>query len=256
MIWRTVFASTVIVAFVMAGASAQTPAAPQTPDQRVAALKKSLAESQANLRKFEWIETTVISLKGEEKSRKQLRCYYGADGKIQKLPIAGAAPAPAAQSGGRRGGRAAQAIVEKKKDEMQDYMESAVALVHQYLPPSPERIQKSKDAGKLAVVPQDQGRVRLDFSDYLLPGDRMSLIANAATNSLAALTVATYLEKKDDVVGLDVQFATLTDGTSYTAKTTLDAKAKNVRVVVTNTGHKPLAPGHEAAFTAFRQSRR
>ena len=248
----TVAIVAVLVGLTTPRVGAQTPAATQTPDQRVAALKKSLAESQASLRKFEWIETTVLSLKGEEKSRKQLRCYYGADGKIQKLPITGAAPAPAAQSGGRRGGRAAQAVVAKKKDEMQDYMESAVALVHQYLPPSPERIQKSKDAGKLAVVPLDQGRVRLDFSDYLLPGDRMSITANAATNSLAALTVATYLEKKDDVVALDVQFGALTDGTSYTAKTTLDAKAKNVRVVVTNTGHKPLAPGHEAALTAIR----
>jgi hypothetical protein len=234
---------TLLGGLLVSGVRAQTPVPAQTPDQRVAALKKSLAESQASLRKFEWIETTVLSLKGEEKSRKQLRCYYGADGKVQKLPIADAAPAAAAQSGGRRGGRAAQAIVAKKKDEMQDYMESAVALVHQYLPPSPERIQKSKDAGKVAVVPQDQGRVRLDFSDYLLPGDRMSITVNAATSSLAALTVATYLEKKDDVVALDVQFGTLTDGTSYTAKTTLDAKAKNVRVVVTNTGHKPLGTG-------------
>lgn len=33
---------------------------------------------------------------------------------------------------------------------------------------------------------------------------------------------------------------TLNDGTSYTAQTTLDAKAKNIRVVVENSGHRPL----------------
>ncbi|HEV3311963.1 MAG TPA: hypothetical protein VG815_15745 [Chloroflexota bacterium] len=73
--------------------------APQlsVPD-RVAALKTTLAASQANLRHYEWIETTVISLKGEEKSRKQRRCYYGADGALQKVMI-DASPAPATKPG-------------------------------------------------------------------------------------------------------------------------------------------------------------
>ena len=42
-------------------------------------------------------------------------------------------------------------------------------------------------------------------------------------------------------MSLDVQFGSLADGTSYTSQTTLDAKAKNVRVVIQNTGHKPIA---------------
>jgi hypothetical protein len=37
----------------------------QTVDQRVAAIKQSLAQSQAALKTYEWIETTVVSLKGE-----------------------------------------------------------------------------------------------------------------------------------------------------------------------------------------------
>src|SRR5262245_44963978 len=75
----------------------------QGADERVAALKKSLQENQARLRQYEWIETTSLSLKGEEKSRKQQRVYYGADGKVQKVPIAPEAKAPAAPQGG--GGR-------------------------------------------------------------------------------------------------------------------------------------------------------
>jgi hypothetical protein len=222
------------------GLGAQTPT--QTPADRVAALKKSLADSQASLRKYEWIETTVVSLKGEEKSRKQMRVYYGADGKLQKLPVEGAAPAAAraAQAGGR-GGRIKQAVVENKKDEMSDYMEKAVALVHRYLPPSPELIEKAKSAGKVAVTPGDQGRVTLAFSDYLLAGDKLSVVVNGASNTLAGVNVQSYLDKKDDVVSLAVQFAALTDGTNYNAQTTLDAKAKNVRVVIQNSGHKPMA---------------
>jgi hypothetical protein len=222
--------------------SAQTPT--QTPAERVAALKASLAASQTAIRKYEWIETTVLSLKGEEKSRKQLRCYYGADGKLQKLPVEGAAaaPKPAPQaSGGRRGGRVKENIIENKKDDMQEYMGRAVALVHKYLPPTPALLQKAKDAGKVAVTPADQGHVRLDFTDYLQPGDRLSAVVNGTSNTLVSVAIGTYLEKKDDVVSLDVQFGSLPDGTSYTSQTTLDAKAKNVRVVIQNTGHKPIA---------------
>ena len=73
--------------------------APPTPDQMVATLKQNLAESQKRLRQYEWVETTAISLKGEEKSRKQQRVYYGADGKLTKLPIG----EPPAQRPARRG---------------------------------------------------------------------------------------------------------------------------------------------------------
>ena len=48
-------------------------------------------------------------------------------------------------------------------------------------------------------------------------------------------------EKREDVVALDVRFGALTDGTSYTAETAFEAKAKNIRVVIQNSGHKPLA---------------
>ena len=53
--------------------------------------------------------------------------------------------------------------------------------------------------------------------------------------------MATYLEKQEDAVTLNVRFPALADGTSYTAQTALEAKAKNIRVVVENSGHRPLA---------------
>jgi hypothetical protein len=215
--------------------------APPTPDQMVATLKQNLEESQKRLRQYEWVETTVISLKGEEKARKQQRAYYGADGKLTKVPIG--EPEPEAARGGRggRGGRVKEKIVENKKDEMQDYMERAVALIHTYVPPSPAQIQKAKDAGKMRVSPPQQGKARIEFPDFQQPSDLLAIDLDAAAARLAAISVATYLEKREDAVTLDVAFGALADGTSYTAMTTLDAKAKNIRVVVTNSGHRPLA---------------
>jgi hypothetical protein len=214
-----------------------------TPQERVAALKQSLQESQAQIRKFEWIETTVISLKGEEKARTQKRVYYGADGTLEKLAMGNAAPAapqPAAGRGGR-GGRVKAKVVESKKDEMKEYMERATALIHQYVPPKPADIQRAKDGGKMTVTPAGDGRVRLDFPDYLKPGDRLSIEIDGAKNRLLGVHVTSYLDKAEDAVELTARLGALNDGTGYTAQTTLDAAAKKIRVVIDNAGHRPLA---------------
>jgi hypothetical protein len=212
-----------------------------TPQERVAALKQSMQESQTKLRQYEWIETTIISVKGEEKGRTQKRCYYGADGKLQKVPIGSPAPAQESPAGGGRRGRVKAKVVENKKEDMKDYMERAAALVQQYVPPQPADIQRPKDAGKVSANPAGPGLVRLEFSDYLKSGDRLSIDVDAAANQLRGLSVASYLDQPEDAVALAVQLGTLADGTSYTAQTTLDAAAKKIRVVIQNAGHHPLA---------------
>jgi hypothetical protein len=234
-----VFAVGILTSLPVAHALAQ---APPTPDQMVATLKQNLADSQKRLRQYEWTETTAISLKGEEKSRKQQRVYYGADGKLTKLPLGEPPAQAAAQGGGRRGGgRVKEQIVENKKDDMKEYMEKAAALIQQYVPPNPAQIQKVKDAGNMLLRPPSDGKVRVEFRDYAQPSDQMAIDVDAKAAVLSALSVATYLEKKEDTVTLNVRFGTLADGTSYTAQTALEAKAKNIRVVVENSGHRPLA---------------
>jgi hypothetical protein len=220
------------------------PAGGGQPDQ-VAALKQSIVEGTKKLAQYEWVETTVISLKGEEKSRKINRCYYGADGKVQKVPLDQPAAKPEAQGGGRPGrrggGKVKDQIVENKKDDMTDYMQRAAALIHSYVPPSPAQIQAVKDGGRLSATPQAGGKVRLELKQYLKAGDALTIDLDPAANRLLAVGVNSYLDKPEDVVTLAVQMNTLADGAFYAAQTTLDAKAKNVQVVITNSGHKPMA---------------
>ena len=235
-----------VVAAVALGASLPARAvkiqqAGPTPQERVAALKQSMQESQTKLRQYEWIETTIISLKGEEKARTQKRCYYGADGKLQKVPMADPQPAQQPSASGGRRGRVKAKVVENKKDDMKEYMERAAALVQRYVPPQPADIQRAKDAGKVTANPAGAGLVRLEFPDYLKSGDRLSIDVDAAANQLRGLTVASYLDQAEDAVTLAVELGTLADGTSYTAQTTLDSAAKKIRVVVQNAGHHPLS---------------
>ena len=208
----------------------------------VAALKQSMQQGLAKIRQYEWVETTIISLKGEEKARKQNRCYYGADGKVQKVSL-DAAPAQPQQGGGggRRGARLKEKVVENKKDEMKEYMEQAAALVHSYVPPDPAKIQAAKDAGRIATNPQAAGKVRIVISQYLKPGDSLTLDVDAAASRLTGLGVNSYLDKPDETVTLAVQMNALADGALYAAQTTLEAKAKNITVVIQNSGHRPVS---------------
>ena len=222
---------------------AQQPAAPASgaPDP-VAALKQSMKQGLALIRQYEWIETTIISLKGEEKARKQNRCYYGADGKVQKVSMDQAQPEQTESGrGGRRGGRVKEQVVEKKKDEMQDYMQRAAALIHRYVPPDPAQIQAAKDAGRIATSAQPGGRVHLVISQYLLAGDGVTIDVDGAAGRIASLGVNTYLDKPEEVVTLAVQMKALPDGALYAAQTTLEAKAKNITVVIQNSGHRQVS---------------
>ena len=64
---------------------------------------------------------------------------------------------------------------------------------------------------------------------------------HAKASAFSAITAATYLEKPEDIVTLDVQIRQRsTDGTSHIAQIVFDAKAKNIRVVVENTGYRPV----------------
>ena len=79
------------------------------------------------------------------------------------------------------------------------------------------------------------------MKEYLKAGDSLTLDLDPATNRLLGVGVNTYLDKPEDVVTLAVQMNTLADGAFYAAQTTLDATAKNIKVVITNSGHKPMA---------------
>jgi hypothetical protein len=237
--------ATALIGFApLVAAQQPAPSGGDKPDP-VAALKQSIGEGTKKLAQYEWIETTVVSLKGEEKARKQNRCYYGADGKVQKVAIGDAPKAEQGGGGGRpgkRGGGAVKGkIVENKKEDMQEYMQQAAALIHSYVPPQPQQIQAVKDGGRLAVNPQPGGKARIEMKQYLKPGDSLTIDVDTAANRLLGLGVNSYLDKPDEPVTLAVQMNSLPDGALYAAQTTLDAKAKNIRVVITNSGHKPVA---------------
>ena len=107
MAWKQISATLIVAAMLSVSTlliAQQPPAQAGGAQDHVAALKQSMQQGMGLARKYEWIETTTIILKGEEKGKKQSRCYYGADGKVQKIPID--QPAQAQDQGGRAPRRA------------------------------------------------------------------------------------------------------------------------------------------------------
>ena len=210
-----------------------------TPPDKGAAIKELLAKNSASLRTYSWVETTTVTMKGEVKKQEQKQCFYGADGKVQKTPI-GAAPAakPQPSGGGGRGGRLKERVVENKVEELKEYMEKVAALVHDYVPPAPAKIQAAQAAGNVSTQPSGT-TVNLVIKNYLKPGDLLTIGADPAAKRLTSYKAQSYVEKpKEDDVTLDATFGALQDGTFYPQQILLDVKAKNIQVKITNSGYK------------------
>lgn len=224
-----------MIAVVLAGFMAVAVSAQEAIHDNVAALSANLKASMAGLRHYEWIETSVISVKGEEKGSKQNRCYYDAEGKLQKVATGGGTEA--SKKGGLRG-----KAIANKKEEMAAAMDSAVALIHAYLPPDPAKISAAKGEGRLSVRPPDkQGRAGLDIKDYLKPADLLSIDMDANTDRILRVAVSSYSTAKDkDAVDFAADFKSLPDGTTYVGTTTIDLKSQGASVKVDNTGHRKM----------------
>jgi hypothetical protein len=226
----TTISLAVLMLFISAGISRG-----QDAKEKLTEVKASLAGSQVLLKQYEWIETTVVSVKDEEKSRTISRCYYGEDGKVQKVPVA--IPPPEAKKPGIRG-----KIIEKKKEEMTEYLTEAVALVKTYVPPDPAKLQAVQAAGKMTIQPLAGGeQVRLTFADYQKKDDSLGLVVDARKNRMSGAQVTTYMDSDKEPVTLDVRFGTLNDTIVYAEKITLEAKGKNLSVAVENSGYRKTA---------------
>jgi len=160
----------------------------------VTAIKESLQRSLQALHGYTWVETTVISIKGEEKSRSESSCSYSADGQVVKTPIPGQSPDESKKPRGLRGRIAAE-----KKADITESMQEAIALVKQYVPPDAARIQAAKESGNLSVVPpDDRGDVQLIIKDYLKPGGQVVIEVDGDKNLLRAASITTYVEQAKD----------------------------------------------------------
>lgn len=211
--------------------------------QKLAALKQSAAQNKQRLHRYQWVETTQLTLKGEPKPAKSNLCSYAPNGQLQKVPIGEQQPQQQQpQQGGRRGGRLKERVVEKKTEEMQDYMEQVKSIISLYVPPDSQRMQRAFQAHNVSLnSTMGTGAAQLVFKNYAQSGDQMTIVFDPAAKKIRTLNVNTYLSDPNDAITLAVKFASLPDGTSYPAQTVLNAPSKEIQVTTTNANYSKLA---------------
>ena len=188
---------------------------------KFAAVKQAIAENRQRLQQYQWIETTQVTLKGDAKPPTQDSCQYGPNGQVQKTPIG---PPPEQPSGGRFKER----LIERKEEELKEYLGEVKSLLGMYVPPDPNRMEQARQAGNLSLNPVP-GALNLVFTNYAQPGDRMTLTFDTAANKVTSLSIDTYMGK-----------TSLPDGTNYAQQTILNATEKKLQVTTTNSNYQKL----------------
>lgn len=223
----------ILSATVLALTVHQEARAQQALQDAFAMVKDHVAKNQAALRQYVWTEQTNVLLNGEVKKTTYYRCQYGPDGAVQKTVI-DSSPPPAEKRGLR--GR----VVEKKKEELTDYMDLAVSLIKQYVPPNPTQMEAAFQGGSGSIGLAGPGTLQLQFKNYVKPGDSLVFTYDTAAKKLIRIVVNSYISDQKDAVTLQVNFQTLPGGPNYVAQTVLNAPAKKVQVQTTNSGYERM----------------
>jgi len=214
------------------------PVAAQNPEmqEKVAELKEAVATNRQELGQFTWVEQVTIILKGEQKKQEHFQVHLGPDGKPQKTSLD---PPP---SQPEHEGRLKKHIIEKKTEEYKDYADQIKALIQQYLPPDRDLIEQARQKGNIVMGPQAgaPGEYKLVLSNYIKPGDNMTLVLDRAQKNLVSLTIATYLDDPSDAVNVDAQFTRIPSGPNHVSGQTINGVKKQLTITTQNSNYQRL----------------
>ena len=210
------------------------PVGAQDLQQRLAAVKQSIAANQQALRSYTWLEKTELSLKGEVKATKVDSCRYGPDGKVQKTPVV--QPPPPEKKRGLRG-----KIVANKTEEMKEELQATVALIQQYVPPDSGQIQVVMNAGTASVSQAGPDLLAFTFPGYAKKGDALKITVDKGVTGLRQIDVMTWLEKPEEPATLRVVMQSMPNGISFPGSIVLSIPASKIDVRITKSNYQKLA---------------
>lgn len=205
---------------------------------RVTELKESMTKNKQELATYTWTERVTISLNGNERKQERFQVRMGPDGKPIKTPI----DAPA-QDQSARGGRLRQRIVEKKKEEFEDYAQSMKDLAQQYIPPEKDLIQEAYSKGNVSITPGAggaPGRIQFAIHDYIRKGDLVTIIFDKDQKQLVSISIHSWIDDPTDIMNLSVRFDKLPNGPSHASGATIEGVRKKLTVVTQNDNYRKL----------------
>lgn len=197
------------------------PAAAQMDMTEVTAkVSQARQENAQKTRNYSWTQRTEVKVKGEVKSLKTEIVRYTIDGELQKTPID--------ETSGKKPKGLRGKVAKKKIGEMKDWMADLGELLKGYSLPTEGDLLDFLN--KAAVSPDGDGR-KLDATDVVQPGDRMSVWIGA-DHKMTKTEVSTQHDGSD--VKLETDHETTPDGLDYVARTVIVVPDKGVEMTVEN----------------------
>ena len=215
--------------------TALPPAAAQNPkvEEKLAALKQSIAANKQAMAQYSWQELETISVKGEVKDTKTYQVQMGPNGQPQKTEV-GNEPAQQGHEG-----RLKKRVVTHVTDEYQQYGQQIAGLAKQYNPPSAQKLEAAYKQGNVSLdLGGGAGTVSLVIKNYVKPNDSMTLVFNEAGKAIESVRVATYLNDPSDAVTIAAQFAKIPSGPNHVASTLVNGVSKQLTVSTQNSSYQ------------------
>src|ERR1035438_6365029 len=136
-------------------------------EEKLMAVHQAQVANKQKLAQYTWRESETISIKGEFKDTKTYQVQM-VNGQQQKTLVNNQQAEPSG-----RQGRVKERVVDKKKEEYQEYGQQIGALAKQYTTPNPDALMAARQAGNISIQPGG-GALSLVIKNYLKPGDSMT----------------------------------------------------------------------------------
>ena len=200
--------------------------------QRFKQMGAATKKNQLLLSGYQWRESVLVTVDGDQAPPRQSLCRYAVDGTILKTPVG-----PAGDDSAIHDGPLPRHMTSKKEEEIADVGQVA----GEYVPPLPDELRDAAAKGKVTLERDSQGGPALVFHNYKKPGDEMKLILDPMSMQEIGIDISTYLDNGRSPVTVQVQFARLADDTLYPAQTIIQAPEKRILIATTNTNYVKLA---------------
>jgi hypothetical protein len=203
--------------------------------QKLAAVKQSLAENKQALAHYSWQQQETIAIKGNVKDTRMYQVHLGPDGKPQKVEMEDM------PQSSRQGGMIKRHVVKKKKEEYQEYGEQIGALAQQYARPDPDRLQQAYQQGNLMLGSGGTpGEVKMVIKNYIKPNDQVTLIFNQQAKAIQSMEIQSYLTDPKDAVKISAQYNQLPDGTNHVGTMQVNGVSKELLVTTQNSNYQRM----------------
>jgi len=124
---------------------------------------------------------------------------------------------------------------------LKEELEAAIALVQEYVPPSPDLMQVVMEAGTASLSQAGPGAASLKFPAYVKKGDALTLTFDSNVNALRQIEVNTWLDEPDSAVNLKVTMQAMAGGISYPGRIVVTLVKRQLEVTIIKSSYQKIA---------------